>query len=204
MTTTSKRKKLIEEKETIEQVSSIPKHVEYDYYSDFEDFEDFEDDSSNDEGFASGQTTSMSDMMSPADMATNQFTPRLATMLEEDEENEETDTEQYLKDEDVTNGNERKAFALISNEDTFGAKLDIAEYKPDLFAEEQARDILLQPYVSIRTAYFKISLRLISCSYNIHGSNCQDMTIISKDSSLIHTAHHYTNTAQIITFHLPG
>ena len=66
-----------------EEAVKIPtKHVEYEYNS---DFEDFEDDSSNDEGFASGQATAMSGAMSPVGMGGGSFAPRLATMQEEEE-----------------------------------------------------------------------------------------------------------------------
>ena len=127
---TSKSNKAFEKKEKSKQATLVQKQVTYDYYS---DFEDFEDDSSNDEGFASGQATSMSERMSPVHMVTNQFTPRLATMTEEDEANLETET---FKPNNVTKENETKAPE---------AKLEIKE---DLLAAEESWDIILQPHVS--------------------------------------------------------
>ena len=74
--------------------------------------------------------------MSPVDMVTNQFTPRLATMMEEDEENLETETYEDFKPNNVTKENETKAPE---------SKLEIEE---DLLAAEESWNIILQPHVS--------------------------------------------------------
>ena len=120
----------------------VKEHALYEYNS---DFEDFEDDSSNDEGFASGQATSMSDAMSPLDTGTSQFTPRLATMHEEDEENEDTENE----------SSENVEHKIISYEDYQEEYLKKEELKDehDLLQEEQSLEIILQPYVSKRFSY---------------------------------------------------
>ena len=83
------------------------------YDSDLDFFVDY---SSNDEGFASGRPTSLGDSQhTDTCTITSQFTPRLETMIEEDEENEmkfeqsnislyEEDVQAYLKSEALKDG----------------------------------------------------------------------------------------------------
>ena len=111
------------------------KHVEYEYNS---DFEDFEDDSSNDEGFASGQATAMSGAMSPVGMGGGSFAPRLATMQEEEEELSEADIIQETNNEyDISFNNDVKQGNNLTN-------LASEEMEND----ENSWNIFLQPHVS--------------------------------------------------------
>ena len=90
----------------------VQKQNNYEYESDLDFFVDY---SSNDEGFASGRPTSLGDSQNTDNTILSQFTPRLETMIEEEEEDEmkyeqsnislyEEDVQAYLKSEALKDG----------------------------------------------------------------------------------------------------
>ena len=119
------------------------KQRSFDYNSDL-DF--FVDDSSNDEGFASGRPTSMCDSISTDNTLMSQFTPRLETMVEEDE-----DAESVVDDKQGYTGYGNLDRSNISlYEDDVQAYLNSEALKDGqvLHQVEQSWNLFLQPYVS--------------------------------------------------------
>ena len=117
----------------------------FDYNSDL-DF--FVDDSSNDEGFASGRPTSMCDSISTDNTLMSQFTPRLETMMEEEEDADNTDDN--IKQDQASYGNYDQSNISLY-EDDVQAYLNSEALKDGqvLHQVEQSWNLFLQPYVSI-------------------------------------------------------
>ena len=132
--------KAIREKES---ASMVKEHALYEYNS---DFEDFDDNSSNDEGFASGQAAVMSDAISPVDTARSQFTPRLTTMHAEYEE---------IVDPDNVHDTIESYANVLNEGDLEGYdKSEALNDENYLLQKEPSLEIILQPYVSQRFCCF--------------------------------------------------
>ena len=120
----------------------IKKDGSYEYDS---DFEGFVDDSSNDEGFASGRPTSMSDSINTDNTLMSQYTPRLETMLEEDEDTETIDDNKH----EYNNYGEYGKSNISLYEEDVQAYLKSEALKDGQVLQqvEQSWMVFLQPYV---------------------------------------------------------
>ena len=168
-----------------EPVSLIKKRGVYEYQS---DFEDFEDDSSNDEGFGSEQLTSMSDSMSPETMVTSQFTPRLPTMYEEEEEIaeaekvkvKETDYDSY-ENEDVEDPN----YVLYEEDVEAYLKSEALRDGKVLQQVEKSWDVFLQQHVSLIALFtvvhlFSLNDAHTNSEYSIDIDMCCGVVILPR------------------------
>ena len=84
----------------------------------------------------------MSDAMSPLHIETSPFTPRLATMHEEGEENEDTGIDNITNE---SSENEEQKIVYLKSEDL--------KDENDFLQEERSLETILQPYVSQRFSY---------------------------------------------------
>lgn len=115
----------------------------YEYDS---DFEGFVDNSSNDEGFASGRPTSMSDSIYTDNTLMSQYTPRLETMHEEDEDTKAIDENKH----EYNNYGEYGESNISLYEEDVQAYLKSEALKDGQVLQqvEQSWKVFLQPYVS--------------------------------------------------------